>query len=286
MLHLSKRKLISRILGCCFITTLLACGSSPQKADAQAPDVLQTAPTDPAAIDQLLVDFINDSLLSYEGAHPSLDAALLEYKRTEDASGKQLLHKYYRDVNGTRERDFLWDKTSNEPLFIEEKRVRKACPNLDQNCLSWQRFYFSDGKLTMVKVFRDTIADGTYPSFDHGEPVAVEDVSPYEKMATAAFEAIRLEADTVNWKKGVQVRGEYTYFADAAHFVDCRDKKGYDVASTYLERAYGELSSGEIEPALTDVIGYFTPLVNMENKMRPHLVVLQLIEMRPGEKCP
>lgn len=284
MLHLSNLARFWLLIFCGAVISHLSC-SSPQKKDTQAPNVLSSIPSDPAAIDQLLVDFIQDSTLQYEGAYPPLDAALLEYQRTENAANLQLFYKYHKNFNGSRERQFLWDTHTGELLFIEEKRVRKACPGLDQNCMSWLRAYFSSGQLMMVKVFRDTIADGTYPSFDHGEPMPVEDLSPYDTLLSS-FKAIQQEADTIEWKEGVPIQGEYTYFADAAHFVNCRDGEGYDVASTLLEFAYIELSSGEMEPAITDVIGYFTPLPNMENKMRPHLVVLQLIEMRPGENCP
>lgn len=263
---------------------LLACASSapPKEGDA----VLEATPFDPAAIDQMMVDFLGDSTLTYEGAYPNLDAALLEYQRIENAAGLQKIYKYYKDMNGTRERVFLWDKNKEDLLFIEEKRVRKACPDLDRNCMLWRRCYFSEGQLEMVKVFQDTISDGTYPSFDHGEPVPIDDISPYAVTLPASFEKMKTEADTVKWNKGVPLQGEYLYFADASGFSDCRDGINYDVASTFLEPAFIELSTGDMTPALTEVIGYYTPLPNMENILRPHLVALKLIEMRPGEKCP
>ncbi len=264
---------------------LLACASSapPKQEDI----VWQAPPFDPAAIDQLIVDFLGDSTLTYEGAYPNLDAALLEYQRIENAAGLQKIYKYYKNINGTRERVFLWDKNKEDLLFIEEKRVRKACPDMDRNCMIWRRCYFSEGQLEMVKVFQDTISDGTYPSFDHGEPLPIDDVSPYNTTLLASFQKIRAEADTVNWKKGVRLQGEFLYFADASGFSDCQDGHNYDVASSFLESSFAELStSGDMTPALTEVIGYYTPLPNMENILRPHLVALTLIEMRPGERCP
>lgn len=189
-------------------------------------------------------------------------------------------------MNGTRERVFLWDMNKENLLFIEEKRVRKACPDLDRNCMTWRRCYFSEGQLEMVKVFQDTISDGTYPSFDHGEPLPIDDVTPYANTLLESFQKIKAEVDTVNWNKGERIQGEYLFYADASSFSDCRGEKNYDVASAFLESAYMELSTGDITPALTEVIGYYTPFPNMENILRPHLVALKLVEMRPGEKCP
>ncbi len=277
-----------RVISISIFTSLLlflACASSaPPKEDGT---VLQAVPFDPAAIDQLIVDFLSDSTLTYEGAYPNLDAALLEYQRIENAAGLQKIYKYYKSMNGSREQVFLWDKNKESLLFIEEKRVRKACPDLDRNCMTWRRCYFSEGQLEMVKVFQDTISDGTYPSFNHGEPLPIDDVSPYNTTLLESFQKIRAEVDTVNWNKGIRLQGEFLYFADASGFSDCQDGNNYDVASSFLESAFAELStSGDMTPALTEVIGYYTPLPNMENILRPHLVALELIEMRPGDKCP
>ncbi|NRB47888.1 MAG: hypothetical protein HRU41_09470 [Saprospiraceae bacterium] len=278
------RFLIISVVACLFF--MLSCASSAPPKEEEKEIVLQASSLDPAAIDQLIVDFLNDSTLTYEGAHPNLDAALLEYQRIENAAGLQKIYKYYKDMNGTHERLFLWDKRKESLLFLEEKRVRKACPDLDRNCMIWRRCYFEGGELKMVKVFQDTILDGTYPSFDHGEPVPIDDLSPYTESLPASFQEMKAEVDTVKWNIGIRLQGEYLYFADASGFSDCRDGINYDVASTFLEPAFIELSSGDMTPALTEVIGYYTPLPNMENILRPHLVALQLIEMRPGEKCP
>lgn len=271
----------------CLLLLMLSCASSAPPKEGDKEVVLKSSPFDPSTIDQMIVDFLNDTTLTYEGAYPNLDAALLEYQRIENAAGLQKIYKYYKNMNGTRERVFLWDTNKEDLLFIEEKRVRKACPDLDRNCMIWRRCYFSEGQLEMVKVFQDTISDGTYPSFDHGEPLPIDDASSYNTSLLESFRKIRAEADTVNWKKGVRIQGEFLYFADASGFSDCQDGNNYDVASAFLESAFAELStSGDRTPALTEVIGYYTPLPNMENILRPHLVALELIEMRPGDKCP
>lgn len=270
----------------CLLLLMLSCASSAPPKEGDKEVVLKSSPLDPSTIDQIIVDFLNDTTLTYEGAYPNLDAALLEYQRIENAAGLQKIYKYYKDMNGTRERVFLWDMNKEDLLFIEEKRVRKACPDLDRNCMIWRRCYFSEGQLEMVKVFQDTISDGTYPSFDHGEPLPIDDASSYNTTLLESFQKIRAEADTVDWKKGVRLQGSYLYYADASSFADCQDGKNYDVASAFLESAYTELSTGDITPALTEVIGYYTPLPNMENILRPHLVALELVEMRPGERCP
>lgn len=282
MLHLNRLSL----LFLCLAAVYISCSNAPQKTETEEAPVLKLVSTDPSVIDQLIVDFLQDSTLRYEGAFPPMDTALLEYQRIQNAAGLQKVYKYFRDIHGTCEQQFFWDTNSQAIQFIEEKRVRKACPKLDQNCLTWQRSYFSEGQLAMVKVFRDTVPDGTYPSFDHGEPLPIDDIASYRDTLLASFRAIQTEADTINWKKGVPIQGEYLYYADASHFVDCQDGKSYDVASSFLESAYVELSSGEIEPAIIEATGYYTPLPNMENIMRQHLVVLYLLEMRPGEKCP
>ncbi|MBX2874255.1 MAG: hypothetical protein KTR30_19200 [Saprospiraceae bacterium] len=271
----------------CLLFLMLSCASSAPPKEEGKGIVLESSPFDPSIIDQMIVDFLNDTTLTYEGAHPHLDAGLLEYQRIENAAGLQKIYKYHKSMNGTRERLFLWDTNKENLLFIEEKRVRKACPDLDRNCMIWRRCYFSEGQVELVKVFQDTIADGTYPSFDHGEPLPIGDASSYNTSLLESFQKIRAEGDTINWNKGVRLQGEFLYFADASSFSDCQDGHNYDVASTFLESAFVELStSGDMTPALTEVIGYYTPLSNMENILRPHLVALELIEMRPGEKCP
>ena len=71
---------------------ILSCASSAPPKEEQGDMLLQSSSFDPAAIDQLIVDFLDDSTLTYEGAYPNLDAALLEYQLTENAAG---LHKIY-----------------------------------------------------------------------------------------------------------------------------------------------------------------------------------------------
>lgn len=86
------------------------------------------------------------------------------------------------------------------------------------------------------------------------------------------------------------LRGMFTYLADAASFEDCATGQRYPVATEgdylSLERAYVATRRFAAEPLLVLVRGTLSPRPGMEgDRTLTHLVVTEYVTAYPGETC-
>ncbi len=260
---------------------LVACTTPTAKEEVTA----SLPPFNPAKVETLIRQFEQDTSLQMKGAFPNFAEGIKEYQWSENQEGIRKYYKFYRNINGSRERTYYFDSKNGQLIFAEDKRIRKACPSLDEVCLSLQQSYYEAGILRQVNAFKDTIRAGNYPSFDKAdlEPV-LGSLDAFEAETSKNFLSLQEEQDTVGLQVGQRIKGEYIYFADAASFVACSDQERYDVESYELEKAYIK-QNYDSQAALTQLIGYYTTLPNMENRPTPHLIVLKLLKMEGEPKC-
>jgi copper homeostasis protein (lipoprotein) len=87
----------------------------------------------------------------------------------------------------------------------------------------------------------------------------------------------------------LELRGRFTYVADAPVFEECVTRRKFPVAMEKdylaLERAYAEKRGEPGQAILAAVAGRIVHRVNMEGPARPMLVVERFVELRPGETC-
>ncbi|MEZ4388945.1 MAG: META domain-containing protein [Candidatus Krumholzibacteriia bacterium] len=88
----------------------------------------------------------------------------------------------------------------------------------------------------------------------------------------------------------VELRGMFTYLADAASFLDCVTRERHPVAMEgdylALERAYGEVRRYPAEPILVVVSGHYATRPGMEGDIPvTHLIVDRYVACYPGETC-
>lgn len=260
---------------------LVACTTPTAKEEATA----NLSPFNPAKVETLIRQFEQDTSLQMKGAFPNFAEGIKEYRWSEDQQGIRKLYKFYRNMNGSRERSYYIDSKNNQLIYVEDKRIRAACPSLDEVCLSLQQSYYESGVLQQVNLFKDTIRAGTYPSFDEAQPEPVAgSLSTFEVTTSKDLISLQEELDTGHLQEAQRIQGEFIYFADAASFVACSDQKRYDVESRELEKAYIK-QNYDSQAALTQLIGYYTTLPNMENRPTPHLIVLKLLKMEGEPKC-
>lgn len=261
--------------------TVVSCTTSTTKKEANT----SRSPFNPAKVETLIRQFEQDTSLKMKGAFPNFAEGIKEYQWSENQEGIRKYYKFYRTINGSRERTYYFDSKNSQLIFAEDKRIRAACPSLDEVCLNLQQSYYEAGILQQVNAFKDTIPAGNYPSFDKAElePV-LGALDAFEAETAKDFLSLQEEQDTVSLQIGQRIKGEYIFFADAASFVACSDQKRYDVESSALEKAYIK-QNYDSQAALTQLIGYYTTLPNMENRPTPHLIVLKLLKMEGEPKC-
>lgn len=261
--------------------TVVSCTTSTTKKEATA----SRSPFNPAKVETLIRQFEQDTSLQMKGAFPNFAEGIKEYQWSENQEGIHKYYKFYRTIHGSRERTYYFDSKNSQLIFAEDKRIRAACPSLDEVCLSLQQSYYEAGTLRQVNAFKDTIRAGNYPSFDKAElePVAGS-LDAFEAETAKDFLSLQEEQDTVGLQAGRRIKGEYIFFADAASFVACSNQERYDVESYELEKAYIK-QNYDSQAALTQLIGYYTTLPNMENRPTPHLIVLKLLKMEGEPKC-
>ena len=84
-------------------------------------------------------------------------------------------------------------------------------------------------------------------------------------------------------------RGEYSYFADASSFIDCRDGTSYPVTgpeNPTLERAYLEVAAWPADSVLIEVEGRLEPRPAMEgDKSETALVVSRVVGVDGNSWC-
>ncbi len=89
--------------------------------------------------------------------------------------------------------------------------------------------------------------------------------------------------------ESAEMRGMFTYLADAAVFEDCDTARRLPVAMEEdylaLERAYMEKRSEPGQALLVKVEGRIVERVNMEGPPRPMLVVDRFVGLATGETC-
>lgn len=96
--------------------------------------------------------------------------------------------------------------------------------------------------------------------------------------------------DPTTIDRPVDLRGMFTYLADAASFEDCATGERYPVAMEgdylSLERAYVATRRFAAEPLLVQVRGTLSPRPGMEgDRTLTHLVVTEYVTAYPGETC-
>lgn len=96
--------------------------------------------------------------------------------------------------------------------------------------------------------------------------------------------------DPTTADRPTDLRGMFTYLADAASFEDCATGRRYPVAMEgdypSLERAYVATRRFAAEPLLVLVRGTLSPRPSMEgDRTLTHLVVTEYVTAYPGETC-
>jgi uncharacterized lipoprotein YbaY/heat shock protein HslJ len=105
----------------------------------------------------------------------------------------------------------------------------------------------------------------------------------YDLLLTAAAPAAPAAPAAQRW------RGEFTYLADAANFVDCASGKRWPVANAgdYLatERGYLAARSAPGAPLMATFNGRVEVRPAMEGPPREHMVIERLGGFEPGARC-
>lgn len=109
---------------------------------------------------------------------------------------------------------------------------------------------------------------------------------PGEILMVRAQPAVAPAAPAATARPG-ELRGMYSYMADAGLFTDCASGERLPVVqegdNAALEAAYSAARSGPAEPLLATVVGRIETRAPMEGPPRPMLIVEQFISVAPGQ---